>query len=294
MRTSVFYPLIKALEEDQIKIKKAISKRNPLESNVSDLLKSLIKEKAKLEEKLSSQPEQIRAFDTEMQKYLFLGETKAKINIFSEGSSEPSIDRSDKIANLEKQINELTVPSVQERRDIFDTVMNETTQNYMDLTKEALVGHENYKTFFDYSNKSLHLRKPKTRIIEKVGSSSNHMFLHLFMFLGLHEIIAADSIPHVPPFLIIDQFSRPYYPEVDEAQTSGGLSEEIPKQSDVRKVKSALGLLDKFMEGMLSNGNEFQMIVFEHIPSRYWSDKEHIHLVEKFRDGNALIPPAML
>lgn len=294
VRTTIFHTLIEALEEDQKRIKQAISKRNPLGSNVSDLLKDLKKEKARLQERLNSQPEQIRSFETERQKLLFLGETKAKLDLFSGEPSTPPEEKSQQIANLEAQISALTVPSVQERREFFDSVMNETTQSYMQLTKRALVGYEDYRTYFDYSKKRLHLRKPQTRYIENVGSSSNHMFLHLFMFLGLHEIIANDSLPHVPPFLIIDQFSRPYYPERDEKKGGEDQLEEVPEESDVWKVKLALKLLDDFVGRMLEKGHEFQMVVFEHIPPYYWSDLEHVHLVDRFRDGNALIPADML
>lgn len=294
VRTSIFHKLIVALEEDQRRIKLAISTKNPLESNISDLIKDLIKDKARLKEELNSQPEEIRTFETERRKYMFLGETKAKLDLYSEGPSAKPEDKSSQISILEGKIADLTVPSTQERREFFDTVMNETTQNYMEFAKEALTGYENYRTFFNYSKKRLHLRKPQTRFIENVGSSSNHMFLHLFMFLGLHEIIAADAVPHVPPFLIIDQFSRPYYPDSNESGPQDDLPEGELKRSDIWKVKLALSLLDKFVANMIEDGHGFQMIVFEHIPPDYWSDMEHVHLVEEFRDGNALIPIDML
>jgi hypothetical protein len=39
-------------------------------------------------------------------------------------------------------------------------------------------------------------------------------------------------------------------------------------------------------------GKEFQIILFEHINPKYWEGLENFHLVEIFRDGNALIQGA--
>jgi hypothetical protein len=106
------------------------------------------------------------------------------------------------------------------------------------------------------------------------------MFLHLFLFLGLHEMILRNDGLHVAPFLIIDQFSRPYW----------GDDDNDVNQSDVAKVKLALKLLNNFIDTAKGMEKDFQMIVFEHINPQYWDGLDNIHLVETFRDGNALIP----
>lgn len=107
------------------------------------------------------------------------------------------------------------------------------------------------------------------------------MFLHLFMFLGLHDVIMRNEGIHVAPFLIIDQFSRPYWGD-------DGVQQEI-NQSDATKVKLALKLLDQFITTATDMGKEFQIILFEHINPPYWEGLKNVHLVETFRDGNALI-----
>ncbi|AGS24806.1 DUF3732 domain-containing protein [Rhizobium etli] len=108
----------------------------------------------------------------------------------------------------------------------------------------------------------------------------------MFLFLGLHELIMRNDGIHVAPFLIIDQFSRPYWG--DDEQNDGEGEKDV-EETDVAKVKLALGLLDQFINTANEMGNEFQMIVFEHINPRYWDGLENLHLVEIFRDGNALI-----
>jgi len=90
-------------------------------------------------------------------------------------------------------------------------ILDEAIQEYISLTKVALGNYGEYRSAFNYTDKKLHLRKPKTASTENVGSSSNHMLLHLFLFLGLRELVMRNNGIHVAPFLIIEQFSRPYW-----------------------------------------------------------------------------------
>ncbi|WP_234921398.1 DUF3732 domain-containing protein, partial [Vibrio anguillarum] len=102
----------------------------------------------------------------------------------------------------------------------------------MTIVGDSLVNYSKYKPSFDYKNKQLSLRKPKSTYIENVGSSSNHMFLQLFFSLSLHQIIMQNEVKFVAPYLIIDQPSRPYYG--DEKEKEKSLS-----SSDQSKIKSA-------------------------------------------------------
>lgn len=293
VRTSVFFEILERLEEGLQEIKTEISRKSPLDSNVGELIKELEGQREQLEGELKTLPSVGTTFENEKERYIFIGETKAKLEMFAgAGQKSPRNFEAD-IANLERQISELTVLSPEERRKHFTSVLDETIQEYIALCNVALGNYGEYRSAFDYKEKKLHLRKPKTAFIENVGSSSNHMFLHLFLFLGLHEVIMANGGQHVAPFLIIDQFSRPYWGE-DE---NGGEKSEQPdeqdrdvNESDVAKVHSALKLLNHFISQANSMGKEFQIILFEHINPKYWDGLENFHLVEIFRDGNALVP----
>lgn len=283
VRTSIFEEIIEALRSDHDEIKKAISKKAPMDGNISDLLKDLENQRSVIKGQLGNLPRNPESLELERDKHFFLGETKAKLDLYANQSNEEKQSPSEKISELEAQISLLNVQPIEERRDLFISVMNETTQSYLEKAADALGDYANYKTFFDYKDKRLQLKKPMSLSIENVGSSSNHMFLHLFMFLGLHKVIQANQVPHVAPFLVIDQFSRPYWGE------KGNEKDELAS-SDVKKVKIALKLLDGFVDEMKPKGNGFQMIVFEHIPQSYWAGLNNIHLVEEFVEGNALIP----
>ncbi|MBY2996201.1 DUF3732 domain-containing protein [Rhizobium leguminosarum] len=280
VRTSVFEDIIRNLSEGLTKIKAATANKTPMDSNIAEIIKDLEAQKKKLNEELESLPEEIDGFGTERDKYIFIGEMKAKLELFADADKSSATDYKAEIADLESQIEELAVPNAIERQDQFTKVLDEAIQDYIAITKVALGNYGEYRSAFDYAAKKLHLRKPKSLTVENVGSSSNHMFLHLFMFLGLHELVMRSDSPHVAPLLIVDQFSRPYWGD-DQADVN---------QSDVAKVKLALKLLDGFIKLANEMGKEFQMIIFEHVNAPYWEGLENVHLVEEFREGNALIP----
>ena len=286
VRTSVFDDIVRKLSDGLQQIKDATAKKTPLDSNISEIIKALESQRQKLEKDLQALPGEMDSFETDKDKYIFIGETKAKLELYSDSETEKAPDNSEAIANLEAQIEDLAVSPVDDRKELFTKALDEAIQDYISLTKAALGNYGDYRSAFNYSEKKLHLRKPRTASTENVGSSSNHMFLHLFLFLGLHELIMRNDGIHVAPFLIIDQFSRPYWGENDE---KGGAEKDVD-ESDVAKVKLALNLLDQFITTANDMGKEFQMIVFEHINPRYWDGLENVHLVEIFRDGNALIP----
>lgn len=287
VHTSVFDEILSNLSSGLQKIKNATARKTPLDSNISELIKDLETQRKEMEQELQSLPAEMESFSSDKEKYIFVGETKAKLELYGDSETETAADNTARIAEIEAQIEDLAVPPHDDRRELFTMALDETIQDYIALTKSALGNYGNYRSAFNYSEKKLHLRKPRTTATENVGSSSNHMFLHLFLFLGLHELIMRNDGSHVAPFLIIDQFSRPYWGEDDQGNGNG---ERDLDQSDVAKVKSALELLNQFISTANGLGKSFQMIIFEHIKPRYWDGLENVHLVEIFRDGNALIP----
>lgn len=291
VRTSVFDDILRNLSQGLQQIKDATARNTPLDSNISEIIKGLEAQRESLENDLQALPAEIESFESNIDKYIFIGETKAKLELYSDTAPEEAPDNSELIASLKAQIEDLSVSSIEDRKELFTKALDEVIQDYISLTKAALGNYGDYRSAFNYSEKKLHLRKPKTSSTENVGSSSNHMFLHLFLFLGLHELIMRNDGIHVAPFLIIDQFSRPYWGEDDHKD---GETQKDVDESDVAKVKLALGLLDQFITTANEMGKDFQMIVFEHINPRYWDGLKNVHLVEIFRDGNALIPISRL
>lgn len=286
IKTSIFEQLVTSYTKDLTKIRKSYSNNTPIDRQVNDYVKDLENELEIIKSKLDLLPKENKSFKSEREKYFFLGQVKSKLEIFStESSVLTSYDK--EIEALETEIEQLIVINTEEKRELTIKLTEEIISEYIKESDKALANYSTYQPVFDYKNKTLLLRKPKTSYIENVGSSSNHMFLHLFFSLAMHEVVFQNQAPFVAPFLIIDQPSRPYF------GTNGKRKTDDP-ESDDYKIKKAFELLDRFIETRKSNKGDFQMIVLEHIPIETVSNLKNIHIVEEFFEGNALIPKSYL
>lgn len=287
IKTSIFEQLVTSYTKDLTSIRKSYSNNTPIDRQVNDNVKDLEKELEIIKSKLDLFPKENKSFESEREKYFFLGQMQSKLEIFSSESSHIVISYDEQIGVLEAEIEQLIILNTEEKRELTIKLTEEIIIEYIKESDKALANYSTYQPVFDYKNKSLLLRKPKTSHIENVGSSSNHMFLHLFFSLAMHEVIFQNKSPFVAPFLIIDQPSRPYY------GTNGKRKTDDP-ESDEYKIKKAFELLNRFIETRKSNNGNFQMIVLEHIPIDTVSNLKNIHIVEEFFDGNALIPKSYI
>ncbi|MDJ0766794.1 MAG: DUF3732 domain-containing protein [Myxococcota bacterium] len=287
IKTSIYKELVEGIEKDLENIKQSVRTNSPIDSKTSDIIYEYQSKINELEKNLSLLPEAARTFTDEKHKYIFIGEIGTKLDLYQKKPKKKDTDITVQIEQVENELNELVVEDTKENRELFIKLLEEVILGYIEHTQNALENYGQYHPVFNYKDKKLQIRKPKTDFIENVGSSSNHMFLHLFLFLGLHEAIMRKNAVFTPSFLIIDQPSRPYWGDEDRKK-------EKLDSSDEYKIKMAFSLLDKFMETSREEiEKEFQMIVFEHIPSKIWHGMENIHLVEEFKNGNALIPDSM-
>lgn len=107
--------------------------------------------------------------------------------------------------------------------------------------------------------------------------------------MGLHSHMIKQKIAYVPQFLILDQLSQPYFERGKIDSNTGN----IQGDDDKATLQDAFALLDKFMNHIIADlGSEFQIILLEHASQSYWTNPplEYFHLVEEFRDGNAIVP----
>ncbi|GGF49159.1 DUF3732 domain-containing protein [Echinicola rosea] len=287
LKTSIFEQLVTSYTKDLTTIRQAYRTNTPIDRQVNDNVKDLESELEIIKSKLDLLPKDNRSFNSEKEKYFFLGQMKSKLEIFSTDSSSVKTSYDEEIKALEEEIERLIIVNTEEKRELTIKLAEEIISEYILESDKSLANYSTYQPVFDYKNKTLLLRKPKTSYIENVGSSSNHMFLHLFFSLAMHEVIFQNQSPFVAPFLIIDQPSRPYY------GTNGKRKTDDP-DSDDYKIKKAFELLDRFISTRMSNNGNFQMIVLEHIPIDTVSGLKNINIVEVFHDGNALIPKSYL
>ena len=284
IRTSAFSQLLSVLREDLAVLKTAIRNRNPVDIQVAEILRGYEIERTRLKAELQVLPIDQDVFKSDRERWIFICEAKGKLEVFGNLPQEASDDLEAEIKRVESEIGKIQVKDVAERRDLAIRNIEQNAQRLLNQVSASLENYANYEAIFSYSDKRLRLRKPASMHIENVGSSSNHMFLHLINMLALQELSISNKSAFVPPVIIIDQPSRPYYG--DES-----VHEQELSSSDTSKITAAMKMLNDFVALMGKKySSQFQMIIFEHIPPAIWKGMDYIHLVETFRDGNALIP----
>jgi hypothetical protein len=287
IKTSIFDDVMNSFSSELKLIRAACKGKTPIDNQVNDEVDSLERDLVELRDKLSIRPQVNKNFDNDKSKYVFIGEVKSKMELYSSGDDSLAVSTDKEIASLEEKISSLQIVDTLKKRELTIKLIEEIISEYMEATGSALENYANYKPVFNYQEKSLLLRKPKTASIENVGSSSNHMFMHLFFTLAMHEISFQNKSPFVAPYLVIDQPSRPYY-------GSGKSRKKNLDHSDESKITKAFSLLNEFIHTRNSNSGDFQIIVFEHIPIQMIEDLDNVHLVAEFYDGNALIPDDLI
>ncbi|MEN8517945.1 DUF3732 domain-containing protein [Burkholderia sp. RS02] len=287
VKSEIFDDLISSLKSDLSAVKKSITGKQPVDGQIGAMVKSLEGERDALQRDLSGLPQEPKSFASQREKWMFVGEAMGRFRAY-EGARAPAVLQQTTTSDeddLQRQMDAIEVRDVEETREAVVSMINEIALDLLKETGDALANYASYQTDFAYKEKRLRLRKPRSKLIENVGSSSNHMFLHLLHFLALHEVAISHRSMFIPSFLIIDQPSRPYYPD-NKADDNVML-----KNSDTEKVSIAFSLLNNFIARMNRDyKTEFQMIVFEHVPSETFKDMAYVHILPEFRNGEALIP----
>ncbi|GGJ13055.1 DUF3732 domain-containing protein [Paenibacillus hunanensis] len=285
--------IINILNNEMRDIKKEITAKKPFDINVEDEIKELKIKLKGVMSKLEDYPLHEENFATEIQKYIFMGEIKTKLefyrNVDSPDFEEEKIQQTQiELKSLKEKLGKQSL-----EKELVINLLEEFIGNYLRESGEVFGIYQDYLPVFNYKEKNLHLKKPGALVSSIVGSSSNHMFMHLCFMLGLHELIIFNKAPFVPSLLILDQPSRPYYGDKEKKQENTKDWMEIPAD-DKSKITTAFKLLNTFISKMNINYEaDFQIIVLEHIPSTIWTEAglENVVLVDReFENGNALIP----
>lgn len=285
IKSSIFDELISSLQVDLRSIDEAIKSRRPVESQISGAVKKLEERKQALQGELQVLPEVPRSFKELQEMWVFLGEARGKLSIYAR-MDDNQLNRvvPPDISKLTSELDLIQVKDVEIERAATISLIDEVAAALMKETGTALENYATWYASFNYKEKKIQLRKPKSTLIENVGSSSNHMFLHLIHFLALHEVAVNKHSTFIPSFLFIDQPSRPYWGEDEDTDPDNLV------HSDRVKIRTAFEMLDSFISRTNSEyDSEFQMIVFEHVPASMFENMNNIHLLPDFRGGNALI-----
>lgn len=286
LKTDIFSDLIDSLNADLRALKVATATRRPVDTQVFKIMEELKTEKSKLEREIDSLPKAQKSFEDTIQLVKFITRIETKLETYNSVSTDSKSDYDYQISKLNRELHSIEVDDVNSVRDATVGQINDISLSLLHEAESAMGNYASFLTSFNYDARKLQLRRPKSSFIENVGSSSNHMFLHLFMFLALHEVAISKGGKFVPAFLFIDQPSRPYYGEEK-------IFDEVSlKDSDQAKVSQAFSLLGNFVSRMKKHYDaDFQMIVLEHVPIDLFQNIPNIKVLPEFRGSNALIPP---
>lgn len=277
------------LSQELEKVKKAIRSRRPFEYDVDTHIRSLTMRIKEFDDQLSKTAHVEYKLIPTAQKLVSLGEIKAEYRRI-----QPQVELNcieielNQLENEVKRLEEQYMDTAEKRQLIIET-LNEYIQTYVSKAKNELDEYGEYRAWFDYKKSVLTLKKDKSASIANISSSSDHLYMHLCLFAGLHHQMLSQGTPYVPSFLIMDQPSRPYF---NNAEYSYNNSEQaISNKDDWSKVKGIFALWDYFFELVLSQQKHFQVIVLEHVSESAWKECRYVNLVDVF-DGNtnALIP----
>ena len=283
---------LESLSIELSKIKDASTHRRPFEYDIEKEIRDL---QHKLDQINTTYPQIVQVNYKSIptaDKLVSLGEIKSEYYAIASCDANSSAIN-EKIEKLDKEIERLRAPytSIEDNRTLKTQTLNDYIQEYILLSQTALDEYGSYSAWFNRKKAILSLRKMHSAVVANISSSSDHLFMHLCLFAGLHEMFLSQNSPFIPSFLIMDQPSRPYFNSTADYQFSDS-KEQLSNKDDWSKVRNIFSLWDSFFEKIKKQNKHFQIIILEHVEESAWDGFENMHLVEIF-DGieNALIPP---
>lgn len=276
IKSENLYRLIESLSLGLTEVKRSILERTTAKLIVENKeeKKELRKDIKELEKKRDSLNKiDIKSYQ---ELYLYIGKLTTILEFYSD--FEKTDELSDKIEKIKKKINELQKELEDNKllKDLRLELLNDKINSF--LKTLTIKGYEDDRAIFDEKSKTINiLRSDKSKIekMNKIGSDSNYLNLHLAYFLSLHEIARENHISWMPSFLVLDQVNSPYY------DTS---TKKI--SDDKERFDDTLRVLNDYVKKMERYG--FQIILLEHIEEEYWKNLklENFNLVGKELRGN--------
>ncbi len=173
------------LEVELGNIKKAIKDKKPFEYDVDGKIEVLENELSVIKEKLKIVPDIDDSIKSDKQRLISIGELKTEfLNINNYQYSSSEIDNLIEFKNKELlELKDVYIDPEESKATMIEA-LNDYVQTYIKIAKDALDEYGTYLAKFDYNKKVLKLRKNKSTTTANITSSSDHLFMHLCLFLG--------------------------------------------------------------------------------------------------------------
>ncbi len=273
---------------------------NSLETSLSQIRSTLsrkVTEPVKVDGDAKDLRRQIKAIDdrinqlkaiqknylSEGQRFMIVGEIKNAYEQLLKQEVLKPIDsvKLNQLVDLKGQLEKQPKENAEIKRNM-QSLLNESIERNFNQLK-SIPTYKNSTLDFNTDKMILQLRPPGDLFfLENVGSKSNYMFMHLCLFLGLHEHMINIQQKHVPQFLFIDQPSIPYY-----------TGDNKKGNNDEAKLLDAFTLLNSFVDNIIKTKQDsFQIFMVEHASKDLWIENNlsYFHTVDEFINGKGLVP----
>ncbi|OPC66452.1 hypothetical protein BAY13_17095 [Elizabethkingia bruuniana] len=272
-----------SLEASLSQIRSTLSKKVTEPVKVNGDINELKKQLKRIDDRIG----ELRAIQSsnlsEAQKFMVVGEIKNAYEQLLKSEVPKPVDtvKWNRLVDEKGQLEKLPEETAEIKKNMQGLLNESIERNFNQLT--SIPDYKNSALDFITDKKILQLRPPgHLFFLENVGSKSNYMFMHLCLFLGLHEHMINIEQKHVPQFLFIDQPSIPYY-----------TGDNKKGNDDEKKLLDAFTLLNSFINYIIKIKKEsFQIFMVEHASKELWitNNLNYFHTVDEFIDGKGLIP----
>lgn len=123
----------------------------------------------------------------------------------------------------------------------------------------------------------------------EIGSASNWLSYHIAISLAFQRYFQERGAISVPNFLVFDQPSQVYFPQIPARRNNAGDEEKILlRDEDKEAVQMIFTTLSRYIADTNSN---VQILVMEHADQDVWGEIKNIHLAARWRGNNDKLVP---
>lgn len=218
----------------------------------------------------------------------FLGRMEASLQTFSKIGSDSELET--RISELDERIDVLSkIVNEREIKKKVDNAIRYVNATIGEIIKDLDVEHPDDPVDFVYKDLTLKVKNALGRddYLWEIGSASNWLAYHIATILAFQQFFQRQTSVSVPNFVILDQPSQVYFP-----QRANSENDTVTiKDEDKEAVKKIFTCMDAFLK---RTKGAVQIIVTEHADDDIWGGIDSVHLVERWRGENKLVPQEWL
>ncbi len=294
--TNEYLTKVDLVEEDIKGIKYKVEDFSKVNSReVLSLEKELLGEEKALNEvrseinNLNVQDEKLKVRNQSVKRlYSFLGELREVLLNYSRQFT--SNDDSSQLLVVKEKIRDLQAilaknDIASRRKSIIGKIAKKMTHYAMIMNAE--MAEDAFELDLDELTIKFFKEKRPSYLWE-IGSAHNYLAYHLATILAIHEYLSEESTSIVPQFIIFDQPSQVYFPELPEQ------GDDDFEEDDLKRVENIFAVFSEFNKRV---EGKVQVIVLEHVGKRNFNKFENVIQLQRWRENgvdSALIPKSWI